>query len=105
VTVCWAESEEEAVETAFEWWPNAALGGELGQELPLPEHYEQAAATLTPEDVAEKVVCGPDPDAYRAALEEYEDAGFDHVYLHQIGPDQEGFFRFFEHELALARTA
>jgi G6PDH family F420-dependent oxidoreductase len=105
LTVCWAASEEEAVETAFDWWPNAALGGELGQELPLPEHYEQAAATLTREDVAEKVVCGPAAAAYRAAVDEFEAAGFDHIYLHQVGPDQEGFFTFFERELSLARAA
>jgi hypothetical protein len=30
---------------------------------------------------------------------EYIDAGYDHVYLHQIGPDQEGFLRFAEREL------
>ena len=30
---------------------------------------------------------------------EYERAGYDHVYLHQVGPDQEGFLRFAEREL------
>jgi len=25
--------------------------------------------------------------------------GFDHVYIHQVGPDQEGFFRFCEREI------
>jgi hypothetical protein len=29
----------------------------------------------------------------------WEAAGFDHIALHQIGPDQEGFFRFWEREL------
>jgi G6PDH family F420-dependent oxidoreductase len=48
LTVCYAESEEQAVRTAHEWWPNAALGGELGQELPLPRHFQQAAETVTP---------------------------------------------------------
>jgi G6PDH family F420-dependent oxidoreductase len=105
LTVCWAESEKEAIETAYEWWPNAALGGELGQELPLPAHYEQAAATVTRDDVAEKVVCGPAAGAFRAAVDEFEAAGFDHVYIHQVGPDQEGFFAFFERELSLAKAA
>jgi len=27
------------------------------------------------------------------------DAGFTQVYVHQIGPDQEGFFRFYEREV------
>ncbi len=100
LTVCWARTEEEAAEVAYECWPNAALRGELGQELPLPEHFEQAAATLRREDVAQAVVCGPDPQRFVEAIAEFEQAGFDHVYLHQVGPDQEGFFRFFERELA-----
>lgn len=34
-----------------------------------------------------------------------EDAGFDHLYFHQIGPDQHGFIDFWHDELrpALAR--
>ncbi|MCA1691669.1 MAG: TIGR03557 family F420-dependent LLM class oxidoreductase [Actinobacteria bacterium] len=28
-----------------------------------------------------------------------DEAGYDHVYVHQVGPDQEGFFRFYEREV------
>jgi G6PDH family F420-dependent oxidoreductase len=99
LTVCWAESEREAIDTAHEWWPNAALGGDLGQELPLPRHFRQATATLTREQVAEAVVCGPDPDRHHEAIRGFEEAGFDHVYVHQVGPDQDGFIRFYEREI------
>ena len=102
MTVCHAPSEREAVETAHSWWPNAATEGELTQELPLPRHFEQAAGMVTPEDVAEAVVCGPDPEPYRKQIDEFGDVGFDHVYIHQVGPDQEGFLRFARSELALA---
>jgi coenzyme F420-dependent glucose-6-phosphate dehydrogenase len=107
LTVCWAESADEALETARRWWPNAALEGELGQELPTPAHFEQAVATVRAEDLAEKVVHGPDPSPYREAIAAFADAGFDHVYLHQVGPDQEGFIDFFARELApeLARAS
>jgi coenzyme F420-dependent glucose-6-phosphate dehydrogenase len=99
VTGCWAGSEQEAVRTALEWWPNAALGGELGQELPLPRHFEQAAENVDEEAIAEAVVCGPDVDRWLEKITAFEDAGFDHVYLHQVGPDQDGFFSFAEREL------
>jgi coenzyme F420-dependent glucose-6-phosphate dehydrogenase len=99
VTVCWAESEEEGKRIAYEWWPNAAVRGDLSQELALPRHFEDAAQMVAEDDVAEKVVCGPDPDRYFEQVEGYADAGFDHVYLHQVGPDQEGFFRFAQEEL------
>ena len=57
---------------------------------------------VTPQDVAEAVVCGPDPARYRNEIDGFADAGFDHVYIHQVGPDQDGFLRFARSELALA---
>jgi coenzyme F420-dependent glucose-6-phosphate dehydrogenase len=97
--VCWAEEEDAAKKLALKKWPNGAIGGSYFLELPLPAHFEEAAETLDEEDIAESVVCGPDPERHRAAIEEYVDAGYDHVYVHQIGPDQEGFFEFYEREV------
>ena len=99
VTVCWAPDEESAKKTAYEWWPNAGIGGELSQELPLPRHFEQAAQMVTPDDLAEKLPLGPDPDRHAESIKAFVDAGYDHVYIHQIGPDQDGFFDFYEREL------
>lgn len=99
IHVCWAGSEQEARATAREWWPNTSIQGELGVELPLPRHFEQAAGMVSEEDVAESVVCGPDPERYLDAVRAFGDAGFDHVYLHQVGPDQDGFFRFYREEV------
>ena len=84
---------------AHEWWPNSAIRGELGQELPLPRHFEQAASMVTEDDVAEAVVCGPELEAHLAAIDEFAQAGFDHVYVHQVGPEQDGFFTFYEREV------
>jgi coenzyme F420-dependent glucose-6-phosphate dehydrogenase len=99
VTVCWAPDEDSAKKTAYEWWPNAGIGGELSQELPLPRHFEQAAQLIPADDLAEKLPLGPDPDRHAERIKEFVDAGYDHVYIHQIGPDQEGFFDFWEREL------
>lgn len=99
LTVCWAESEEEAKQTAHENWPNAGLEGPLSQELPLPAHFEAAAALVEPDDLAETMPLGPDPDRYLDEIKQFEEAGFDHVYVHQVGPDQDGFIRFAKSEL------
>jgi coenzyme F420-dependent glucose-6-phosphate dehydrogenase len=99
VHVCWAESEAEARKTALEWWPNAAFKGSHFLELPLPSHFEEAAATVDEDDVAASVVCGPDPQRHVDAIAAYTDAGYDHVYVHQVGPDQAGFFDFYEREV------
>jgi coenzyme F420-dependent glucose-6-phosphate dehydrogenase len=99
LTVCWAEDEAAACRTAHEWWANAALPGELNQELPLPRHFEQAISALHEEDVAKLVICGPDPQRHRQAIQEFLDAGIEHVYVHQVGPDQAGFFEFYRHQI------
>jgi G6PDH family F420-dependent oxidoreductase len=99
VHVCWAESEDQARKTAYEIWPNIAVQGELSQELRVPQHYEQAAQMVTEDDVAQMVPCGPDPEAHVETIRTFAEAGFDHVYVHQIGPDQEGFFRFYRSEI------
>ena len=98
-TVCWAADEASARKTALELWPNSAIPGELGQELPQPAHFEQAAKLVTEDKVAESVVCGPDPEKHAQNLQTFIDAGFDHVYVHQVGPDQEGFIRFYQREI------
>jgi coenzyme F420-dependent glucose-6-phosphate dehydrogenase len=99
ITGCWAASEEEGARTACEIWPNAALGGDLGYELPLPRHFEEATADVTPEKIAEAIPCGPDPDRWLEDIRAYEEAGYTHIYFHQIGYDQEGFMRFWSEEL------
>jgi coenzyme F420-dependent glucose-6-phosphate dehydrogenase len=97
--VCWDADERAARRTAFELWPTAALGGELNQELKLPAHFQQAVSRIREEDVAGIAVCGPDPAVHLAKIREYEKAGYDHIYVHQVGRDQEGFFRFYQREI------
>jgi hypothetical protein len=41
------------------------------------------------------------PGDRRYGIDEFADAGFDHVYIHQVGRDQESFLRFARSELAL----
>ena len=99
ISMCWAESEAEARKTAFEQWPNAAIKGELSRELPLPMHFEQAAQMVTEDDVAESIICGNNPQKVLDMIEKYVNIGFDHIFIHQIGPDQEGFFNFYQQSL------
>ena len=97
--VCYDASEEKARRIAREWWPNSALPGEIGVELPLPRHFEQAAELVSEDDVCKELTCGPDPEQHLEAFASYIEAGYDHVYVHQIGPDQESFFTFYERQI------
>jgi coenzyme F420-dependent glucose-6-phosphate dehydrogenase len=99
VTVCYNEDQARAEEIAFEWWPQTVLPGALKADLPTPDHFEQASKLSTKEGVAEKIACGPDKDRHLEEIRSMIEAGFDHVYIHQVGPDQESFFRFYEQEI------
>jgi coenzyme F420-dependent glucose-6-phosphate dehydrogenase len=99
VSVCWARDEREARRTAFEWWPTAAVRGAASQELPNPKNFEELAEGITEDQVAESVVCGPDPKPMLDKIQAFIDAGFSHVYVHQVGPDQKGFVDFAAREL------
>jgi len=99
LTVCWAKDEASARRTAHERWPIVAMTGSLTTELAIPAHFQGAAKMLGEDAVARTAVCGPDPQRHVEAIQEYVKAGFDHVGVHQIGPDQEGFMRFYAREV------
>ena len=97
--VCWAEEAAAARKTVHEVWPTAGITGQLSQDLPTWSHFEDAAAMVTEDMATEHVPCGPDARPFLDAARTYLDAGYDHLYFHQIGPDQEGFFGFWEERL------
>ena len=79
--------------------PTRALPGELAQVLPTPRHFEQAAELVTEDMIRESVSCGPDLDRHVAAMQAYADAGFDELYVQQVGPRQEEFLELFAREV------
>jgi hypothetical protein len=88
------------VRVAHERFRFAALGWKVMAELPGPAGFEAATPWVRPEDVAQQIACGPDPERHVDAVRKYVDAGFDHIVVIGVGPDQEGFLRFWEQELA-----
>jgi G6PDH family F420-dependent oxidoreductase len=96
---CWGEDEDAARKLVHELWPTSGVPGQLHQDLPTPAHFEQAASRVTVEEATEGAPCGPDPERYVATFQQFVDAGFDEVAITQVGPDQDGFFRFYEREL------
>jgi G6PDH family F420-dependent oxidoreductase len=98
--LCWAPNEKKALETLHRYHRWGVLGWSVLAELPRPQSFEEATEKIEPADLRESIPCGPDPDAYLRRIDEFLDAGFDSVILMQVGPDQDGFFKFFEKELA-----
>ncbi len=100
VMLCWAATEAEAVRIAHERARFGVTGWKVMAELPTTASFEAATQFVRPEDVAKTVACGPDPERHLQAIQKYLDAGFDHLTLLAVGPDQDGFLDFWRKELA-----
>jgi G6PDH family F420-dependent oxidoreductase len=99
LNVCWAPEAAEAQRLARTQWPIAGLQGPLLSDLRLPSHFMQAASAIKEEDIAQAVICGPDPARHIAAITQAIEAAYTHVWVHQIGPDQAGFFEFYAYDV------
>jgi coenzyme F420-dependent glucose-6-phosphate dehydrogenase len=99
IHVAYDKEEAAGHERAHRLWPNLALAGSGGQELPAPRDFEESAANVTVADVAESTPAGPEPEPYLELIGKYGEAGFTHVYVHQIGDNQQEFADFAAREL------
>ncbi|WP_410535813.1 TIGR03885 family FMN-dependent LLM class oxidoreductase [Streptomyces sp. KL2] len=91
----WAPDRRSALEAAHDQWREAVLGSDVGWEIPLPEHFEQAARFIEPHQVEPHVHVSEDLARHTAWLAAQAEAGFDEVMLHQVGLDQDGFVEAF----------
>lgn len=99
VTVCYDEDENKARKIAHKQWPIPVLPGDLNRELPTPRTFEAAAELVTEDKIAELVTCGSNPEKHLEAIKKYLDAGFKKVSIHNIGPNQEGFFELYKEKI------
>jgi G6PDH family F420-dependent oxidoreductase len=99
LALCYAPDEEQAYRTLEEFHRWGGLGWEVLPELRTPKAFEAASRSVRADELAESVPAGPDVERHVEAIRKYVDAGFDHIALIAIGPDQEGFFGFYEKEL------
>lgn len=100
VKVCYDTDPDAAAHTVLRRWPTVYLPGELGSLLPEPAHFAQAAQLVTEQHVREgPVPLGDDPEQHRQSLTACAEAGYDRVFVNQIGPDMQGFFDFYRAEV------
>jgi G6PDH family F420-dependent oxidoreductase len=98
VSVCWARDEPEACRIAHSRWRTAGLDASALDET-LPDPVIRAMTDVSETDVAQAVLCSADPARHIAILRDFAAAGYDHVYVHHVGPDQEGFLRFYQRKV------
>jgi G6PDH family F420-dependent oxidoreductase len=98
-SLCYAADEEQAEKTLLETHRFGVLDWNVLPELPGPESFEAATRTARAEDLTDSTPVGPDVERHVESLRKYVEAGFDHVVVTPIGPDQDAFFGFWESEL------
>jgi G6PDH family F420-dependent oxidoreductase len=97
--VCVDEDLARARKTVQRQWPIGALEGAALTDLARPQDFEQLASLVSEDQAASKVVCSADPAEHLAAIASFATAGFDTVYVHQVGDDQDAFFRLYRDEV------
>lgn len=97
--VSWDQDADAALKAAHRLWGNEGLPGQTSQILPRPKDFAALMSLVPPEQVAESVACGPDPDKHIAQVRQFVDADIDEVYVQQIGPDMDGFFAAWERDV------
>jgi G6PDH family F420-dependent oxidoreductase len=102
--VCWGTDDDTCVRTAHRLWANSGVPGELSQVLPSPRHFEQVASLVTEDSTRKSIAYGDSVDRHVDAFQPYADAGFDTVYISQMGGAEHatsyrGFFDFYRDEV------
>lgn len=102
--VCWSTDDDRAVAVAHRLWANSGLPGEAAQVLPHPRHFEQLSSLVTEDMTRQSIAYGNDVSRHIDAYRPFLDAGFDEVYLAQMGGTDpgcrvEGFFGFYRDQV------
>ncbi|WP_205875267.1 LLM class F420-dependent oxidoreductase [Mycobacterium camsae] len=92
--VCWDPDRDAAIARAHDQFRWFAGGWAVNADLPTPAGFAGATQFVRPDDVADRIPCGPDLDAIVDAARSYWEAGFTDIALIQIGgQSQEQFLK------------
>jgi probable non-F420 flavinoid oxidoreductase len=105
VHLAWAPREEEARAAAFEQWRQNTLPNSVMTDLAHPEQIAAAAGHVAPADLDGAVRISADVAQHAAWLGEDLAMGFEALYLHEVGPEQERFVETFGREVLPALRA
>jgi len=95
VHLSWDPDEDRALEIAHDQWRSNVFGSELAWNLELPAQFDAAAGTVRPDDVRGSVLVSSDLGFHIDRLGEIADVGFDGIFLHHVGREQEAFVEAF----------
>jgi Luciferase-like monooxygenase len=74
-----------------------AIVAQAAATCALPRHFRQLAGLISEDQTT--APCGPDPQRHIDGVRSFTQAGFDEVYVAQVGPGQDGFFEFYAQQV------
>ena len=99
VTLCWDPKKDEALRIARKYWATTVLNWEVRSWVSTPEMFADITKDVTEEQIGKNIPCGPDLTEPLKQIRSFQEGGFDHIYIHQIGPKQEDFLAVMRDEL------
>jgi probable non-F420 flavinoid oxidoreductase len=95
VHLSWAPDEDSALEIAYDQWRTNVFAPPLCWDLHTVEQFDIAAEHVSPEAVRDTVLVSADPGRHVEVLRELAALGFDEIYVHHVGREQERFIDVF----------
>lgn len=96
--VSWAGSREAAVEQAVREWPNGGMAFPKA-DIRNPEDFEAMAKIVRPENFEGRVLMSADFGEHAEHIQHFIDLGFNEVYVHNVGRNQEAFIEGYGREV------
>lgn len=95
VHLSWAESDDKARQIAHDQWRSNVFGSTLAWNLETQAQFDAAGEFVRPDDMDDAVLISSDLDQHAAWLGEFSEIGFDRIYLHHVGQQQDEFIAVF----------
>jgi len=95
VHLSYAGDEDTALRIAHDQWRTNVFAPPLCWDIDSVETFDEAAKHVPLEAMRDSVQVSADPDRHAAWLNDLVDIGFDEVYLHHVGQEQQEFIDVF----------
>lgn len=89
--ISYATTDEQARCNAFEQWRSVSFANNLLTELRTPAEFDEAAKYVKPDDMDKSVRISGDVERHLAWIQQDLEFGFDEIFLHNVGGNQEEF--------------
>lgn len=95
VHLSYARDEQIALDIAHEQWRSNVFAPPVCWDLESPAHFDEASRFVRKDDMRDSVLISSDPAMFVDWLSELAGLGFDGLYLHHVGVEQQEFIETF----------